>query len=427
LIAIEAGDHQTSLRGTELAGALTVRVKTNDGSVPDKATIQFTVTQGGGSVAQTLVTANERGVASTRWTLGMALGTNKVVASAVEAPGVSATFTATSSNFYCMEANDTLQVCGSCPDSYGPKDNLLLLTDRSELHGSLSASVVEMTNSGTATSFHEIQPELGIFPAVIFDAAFSARGDYFVARRTTEPEILKLDGMGNLTHFATLDQTGLNDQVEITSYPRGLLAGCDVRGPFVVGCRDTLLRFTEATFAGGVNNDAVAADPRDQMDDPLGEDIYFIKTSDWTLQRIAVDSLRVEPGRGLEWVADLTQDQAEGARGMVCDNLDGSIYILVDTDNTKELVQFSPGGSETQLFDFTTRGAGDAAGQQRDLAFRRPFLYTLDTLNDNLLLYDIAGTFVELFSDSLEQSKLSKRDNQGGLVGGERVGLAVLK
>jgi hypothetical protein len=99
----------------------------------------------------------------------------------------------------------------------------------------------------------------------------------------------------------------------------------------------------------------------------------------------------------------------------------------VDTDNTKELVQFSPTGSETQLFDFTTRGPGDAAGQQRDLAFRNPRLFTLDTLNDNLLVYDLGGTFAELFSDSLEQSKLSGRDGQGNLSGGERVGLAVLK
>ena len=64
---------------------------------------------------------------------------------------------------------------------------------------------------------------------------------------------------------------------------------------------------------------------------------------------------------------------------------------------------------------------------QRDLAFRRPNLFTLDTLNDKLLVYDIADVMTPLFSDSLEQAKLSSRNINGTLQGGERVGLDVLK
>lgn len=429
-IVVESGDNQTSLRGTEVERPLEVRVKTKGGGVPKDAVVNFSVTQGGGSVSPSRLSVNERGLASTRLMLGPTLGTNKVQASVEGAGGLSVTFMATSSSFYCEEANDTLRVgtCGTCTSSYGPRDDIFLFTTRSSLHGPLSGGIVEANiTSQTAMNFVEIEPDLGFFPPVVFDAALSPRGDYYIARRTTQPEILKVGIGGGIAHFASLDQTGVDDKVEITTYSHGLLAGCDIKGPFVVGCRDTLMRFDEASYVmGGINNDAVAADPRRQDSDPLGEDIYFISRTDRTLMRLAVDSLRVET-RGLEIVAPLTQDEADGANGMVCDGFDGNVYILVDTPNTKEILQVTSAGAVTTLFDFTSRGAGDAAGIQNDLALRRPFLFTLDTLNDKLLVYDLADTFTPLFSDSLEQSKLSSRDGSGNLSGGERVGLAVLK
>lgn len=428
-ISIVSGDNQYSLHGTELPEPLTVQVLTEHGAVPENAVLVFTVTAGDGMLSQTSVAASSRGQASTRLTLGMTPGTQQVTAAVADQPSLNVTFTAISSNFYCREGEDTLRVCSTCPLSYTTGiSQVFLATARSSLYGSLSASIVHLNwPAQTASGFQEIPPELGFFPPVIFDASLSPRGDYYVAQRTLQPEILKVDVNGDISHFASLDQTTSDDQVEITAYPRGLLAGCDVRGPFIVGCRDTLMRFAEATYVNAANDDAVAADPRDQIDDPLGEDIYFILKSDSTLRRLPLDTLRVEP-QGLEIVATLTREQAEGARGMVCDGFDGMVYILVDTDFTKQIVSVDPmGGGTTVLFDFFSRGAADAAGIQRDLAFRRPNLFTLDTLNDKLLIVDVSGSFAEFYADSLEQAKLSRRDANGDLVGGERVGLVVMR
>jgi hypothetical protein len=427
-MVITGGNNQYSFRGTELPAPLEVQVRTAGGAVPEDAVVVFTVTAGGGSVSPGSVPADNKGVASTRLTLGNGLGTNEVVASVNGAPGVNATFTATSANYYCPEAEDSLQVCDACPGlDYGPKDDFFLFTDRSSLLPALHAGIVDVRLGGTASEFLEIPPDLGIFPVVVFDAAFSPRGDYYISRRTTHPEIVKIDTDGEMTVFASLDALGSEDQAEIDTYSYGLLVGCDITGPFVVGCSDTLLRFPEATYANAANNDAVAADPRRHTDDPLGEDIYFIHVTNRELLRLPLDSLQVEP-QGLQFVAALTADEAQGARGMVCDGFDGAVYILVDTDNTKSIVKVTPGGTKTTEFDFFSRGAGDAAGVQRDLALRRPWLLTLDTLNDNLLLYEyLTVQLTPLFADSLEQAKLSDREPNGDLRSGERVGLTVLK
>jgi hypothetical protein len=114
---------------------------------------------------------------------------------------------------------------------------------------------------------------------------------------------------------------------------------------------------------------------------------------------------------------------------MECEPRNGNVYILVDSDETKELLEVTPGGNVTVLYDFFDRGAGDAAGMQRDLAYDAGwrFLYTLDTLNDNILLFDVGQKLlVPVFNDSLQQSALSNR-KPDGLIGGERVGLVVLK
>jgi len=109
---------------------------------------------------------------------------------------------------------------------------------------------------------------------------------------------------------------------------------------------------------------------------------------------------------------------------------DGTVYILVDSDDTKELLKVTADGSLTLLYDFFDRGEGDAAGVQRDLAYDHGFrrLYTLDTLNDNMLVFDLAQeVLVPILDDSLTQATLSNRGVDGELIGGERVGLTVLK
>jgi hypothetical protein len=108
---------------------------------------------------------------------------------------------------------------------------------------------------------------------------------------------------------------------------------------------------------------------------------------------------------------------------MVCEARDGNVYILVDSEDTKEILQVTPAGAVTVLYDFFDRGAGDAAGVQRDLAYDEGFqrLYTIDTLNDNVLVFDVSGgVLAEMFT--APQSAVS---TSGG--SGERVGLVVLK
>jgi hypothetical protein len=67
---------------------------------------------------------------------------------------------------------------------------------------------------------------------------------------------------------------------------------------------------------------------------------------------------------------------------------------------------------------------------QRDLAYDEGyrFLYTLDTLNDNMLLFDVNQRYLlPMFDDPVVQGTLSNRGSNEALIGGERVGLAVLR
>ena len=419
-ISIQSGNLQYSLRGTTLPDPLVVRVRTADGDVPEEAHVVFSVIAGGGTVAQSSVLVDKGGVASTAYTLGPQAGQNTIRASIKENSSKSVDFEATAANFFCPEQEDTFRV------DYGTRHHLYLATRKSSLYPAPNgAGVVEVNILPYSTSgFAEIAGDM-VFDTNIFDAAFSARGDFYVARRSLRSEILKIDTSGNVSFFAHLDEDLPPTDVyaEITTNPSGLLVGCDAKGPFVVGCPDTLTRFTEATYPGAdVNSDAVAVDPRRQAEDPLGEDIYFIDKTGSNLMRLAMDSLAVEP-RGLETVATLSSDQAANARGMVCEPDGGDVYVLVDSEDTKQIVRITPAGAVTVLYDFFDRGPGSAAGIQRDLAYDEGFkrLYTLDTLNNNVLIYDVGlDIVVEMFGVS--QSTLS---TSGG--SGERLGLVVLK
>jgi hypothetical protein len=422
-ITIESGNNQYSLRGTTLRDPLVVRVRAADGTIPAEAYVVFTVVEGGGTVGSASVRIDGKGLASTELTLGSEYGPNTVRAAIQENSSKSVLFEATAANFYCPEQSDTLRV------HYGTAHHLYLATRRSSLYtGANSAGAVEIdVYPPYATSgFAEIEGGT-TFDTNIFDAAFSARGDFYVARRSIRSEILKIDPSGNVTFFAHLDEdlpyTDL--YAEIATNPSGLLVGCDAKGPFVVGCPDTLTRFEAATYPdANVNSDAMAVDPRRQADDPLGEDIYFIDNATSNLMRLAMDSLSVEP-RGLETAAHIFSNRAPYARGMVCEARQGNVYILIDSDETKEIVQVTPAGVVTVLYDFFDRGEGDAAGVQRDLAYDEGFrrLYTIDTLNNNVLIYDIGeDILVEMFDDPFLQSTIS---TTGG--SGERVGLVVLK
>ena len=432
-IAVVSGDAQYSMKGTTLPAPLVVRVRTDDGSVPENSRVVFSIVAGGGTLESTAVTVDNRGEASTRYTLGLDLGTNIVKAAIEENSSKSVEFNATASNFFCLEQNDTFSVNYATPTT---DHHLFIFTKKSNLYpisGSSGIVKLDIFPPSTTSGFASVPGDY-IFDSTVYDMAFSARGDLFVARRSLSSEILMIDKFGVVSFFARTDESLPNDDlyVELATNPSGLVIGCDVKGPFVVGCRDTLARFDEATFAGGgINNDALAVDPRRQAENELGEDIYFIDTIGSQLLRLAVDSLSVEESRGLESVASLTVDQAAYARGMASD-LDGTIYVLVDGDDTKQLLKYDPAGGLEVIYDFFDRGADEAAGVQRDLVLDRGFggagrLYTLDTLNDNMLVYDIqSATLNEMLSDSLTQATLSNRGTDGTLIGGERVGIVVL-
>jgi len=428
-IVIDGGDAQVSLRGTELLEPISVRVWAVGGTqVLEGAQIVFNIIEGNGSVSTQFVTTNSSGVASTRWTLGATADLNRATATVVDAADLQVEFTATGADFYCPEADDAPSI------SYGTKGHLFLATRQSSWFPGSKSGIVRINpffGQDTTTAFTEI-PNLfnGTVIVTLKDAAFSPRGDFYVVRKGFTVDIVKVSSGGSVSLWVT---TGQFD-AEITMNPYGLLVGCDQTGPFVVGCRDTLQRFTEASYFSGINDDAVAVDPRRQSANALGEDIYFIDKDKKTLERLPLNNLQVEAG-GLVTVTALTTAEANRASGMVCDN-NGTVFILVDadtaeTDPMKALVQVLPNGTKSIAYDFYDRvGGGEPllkAGKQRDLAINTDTqrIWTLDTLNDLIVLYQIpTGTvsFVYEDADSLEKSTLSLP----GLVTGERVGLAVL-
>jgi sugar lactone lactonase YvrE len=186
-----------------------------------------------------------------------------------------------------------------------------------------------------------------------------------------------------------------------------------------VTCRDTLYRFEDDLYTGvgrdAANNDALACNPNNG-------DIYYIYLTDRRLYRVPFDGTTAQPGEVAVNVA-LPQDVSDGAAGMVVDGEDGSVYILVESTNTKSIVRVDAAGDQTTVYDFFDRGAGDAAGIQSDLAMDRGpirYLYTLDTKNNKFLRYSIAfDQLVEITSSGNEFWASNASE-------GERVGLEVI-
>ena len=126
-----------------------------------------------------------------------------------------------------------------------------------------------------------------------------------------------------------------------------------------------------------------------------------------------------------EEAANLTTDEAVGANGMVVH--DQTVYLLVESANTKSIVSITSTGTKQTEFDFFSRGAGDAAGVQSDLALLEAgalnALYTLDTLNNVILIYVLGTGQFEVFNpdNSTDPGAASEAGSSG-----ELVGLAVL-
>jgi DNA-binding beta-propeller fold protein YncE len=92
-IVIVSGDAQSGTVGAALAATPTVLVQDAAGHPVAGATITFSVTSGGGSIAPATTATLSNGQATTAWTLGTTAGANVITASSPEA--ASKTFSAT--------------------------------------------------------------------------------------------------------------------------------------------------------------------------------------------------------------------------------------------------------------------------------------------------------------------------------------------
>jgi len=90
-----AGDNQAALAGSAVSVPPAVTVRDANGNLVSGTVVTFTVASGGGSVTGGTATSNSSGLATVgSWTLGT-LGTNTLTATAVGAPSVTFTATAT--------------------------------------------------------------------------------------------------------------------------------------------------------------------------------------------------------------------------------------------------------------------------------------------------------------------------------------------
>jgi hypothetical protein len=416
-VEIVSGNDQYSKQGTELEEPVIAQVILSDGQPAPGVYVSFSVRSGGGTLSRTSASTNQYGQTSVRWTLGPGTGTQELTISVADDAEVSAIAQATSSTFYCPEEDPTFL------RRFTPENDLLLFTRKSSVirgNGPERAGVVHLGldlaqlefDAASLAAFDE-----SVFQSVVRDCAFSDNGEFFIAWNNTTGlrEIAKIAPNGSATHFASLD--GLLGS-EITALEGGALAGCDEFGPFTVGCRDTLERYADALYSGvlpdAANDDAVAYDP-------VGNYLYFIYLQDRSLWRVPLDGY-TQTGPAEDFLT-LEPDEAAGAVGMVVHN--GSVYILVESAATKSIVQVTSGGVKTTVFDFFDRGAGDAAGVQSDLALESQFgyLYTLDTLNNVILIYQIGNDQLnEIRPDPGTDAGAASTPPQND----ERVGLAVL-
>jgi hypothetical protein len=88
------GDGQVGIAGQPLPDPLVVEVVDADGNPVSGAVVNFTVTQGGGSLGTESVTSGLDGTASTSFTLGTVAGAPQLVLASVETASLSAVFSA---------------------------------------------------------------------------------------------------------------------------------------------------------------------------------------------------------------------------------------------------------------------------------------------------------------------------------------------
>jgi len=130
-LALVSGDNQTGTVGQPLAAPMVVKVTDANNSPVPSVSVTFSVLAGGGTVAQSPVSTNIQGLASTTLTLGPTAGANSVTASVGTLAGSPVTFHSTGmaphqvptlanpGNQTSVEATSvSLLLVGSDPDGY---------------------------------------------------------------------------------------------------------------------------------------------------------------------------------------------------------------------------------------------------------------------------------------------------------------------
>lgn len=418
-LTVESGDLQYSKRGTVLPDPLVVRVRFADKSAAADYRVVFEVGTLGGQLSATTVTTNRFGLASTRLTLPDQIGTASVRARLDADPAIYADFSATSAEYYCPEENPTFvqKFFSDAP----PINDVFLFTRKSGLFD--GAGIVRVTPNpigGVFVASAMKNFDQGVFIKIVRDAAFSASGDFFLSWSYERREAVRVNADWSTESFAGFESLYGS---EITLTPSGILVGCDEFGPFTVGCRDTLARFNDASYAGfdagdHASGDAVAVDP-------ATDDIYYVLVDARKLMRLPMDGIAAT-GPPVE-VTGLTVDEAEGSSGMVVDKNDGSVYMLVDADTTRSIVKVTSAGVKSTEVDFLTAPETvDAPGRQNDLAmdYQFGYLYTLDRLNNALIFYKIDTKQLEVLTANPADTdpEALSRDTEAD----ERVGLIVV-
>lgn len=113
-LAVTGGDKQTGFVTGKLDTALAVSLTDANGLAVVGSPVTWTVTSGGGTVANATVTSDAFGVSKVVWTLGNAAGAQAVTASSVATPTATASFTATAvaPNFAIESGNTQTAAAG---------------------------------------------------------------------------------------------------------------------------------------------------------------------------------------------------------------------------------------------------------------------------------------------------------------------------
>jgi hypothetical protein len=102
LIGVQSGDHQIGAKGTTLAQNLKARVTDVHGNPVPNATVNWSVTAGGGTLSADSSSTDDGGIASVTWTMGPSAGTATVSAALPGGPAV--TFSATVATSFAIRA-----------------------------------------------------------------------------------------------------------------------------------------------------------------------------------------------------------------------------------------------------------------------------------------------------------------------------------